>query len=390
MIQELVKQKGLLLKEYEYEREQFQRQTENMGVRAKVLRGLCWFPLRVGRSYYNSLDQLVIEVVRTEALDVEHQFEPGKPVCFFEEDASQMLHYMRFVAQVSFIEDDRMVIAMPSGDAVAQVQGANRLGVQLYLDEYTYRLMFEALDRVLAAKGNRLAELRDIIHGPAPTRKFSFLPVRFPWLNPSQEAAVNEVLWAKDVAVVHGPPGTGKTTTLVEAVYETLRREVQVLVCAQSNMAVDWIAEKLADRGVNVLRIGNPIRVTDRMLSDTYERRFEAHPAYSQLWSIRRTDRLTEEVEKHLALSEKALRADDRETAEAELEAALRVWRADKRYVHVFLRHAEVDSISDAFFTLLQGLRGGDGVELGAAYDLLRYHLECVDSMEHISPGSVF
>jgi hypothetical protein len=83
---------------------------------------------------------------------------------------------------------------MPSGDAVAQVQGANRLGVQLYLDEYTYRLMFEALDRVLAAKGNRLAELRDIIHGSAPTRKFSFLPVRFPWLNPSQEAAVNEVI----------------------------------------------------------------------------------------------------------------------------------------------------------------------------------------------------
>ena len=108
------------------------------------------------------------------------------------------------------------------------------------------------------------------------------------------------------------------------------------------------------------------------------------------LWSIRRTDRLTEEVEKHLALSEKALRADDRERAETELEAALRVWRADKRYVHVFLRHAEVDSISDAFFALLQGLRGGDGVELGAAYDLLRYHLECVDSMEHISPGSVF
>ena len=108
------------------------------------------------------------------------------------------------------------------------------------------------------------------------------------------------------------------------------------------------------------------------------------------LWSIRRTDRLTDEVETHLELSEKALRADDRETAEAELEAALRVWQADKRYAHVFLRHAEIDSISDAFFALQQGLRGGDGAELGAAYDLLRYHLECVDSMEHISPGSVF
>ena len=291
MIQELVRQKALLQKEYAYEREQFQRQTENMGVRSKVVRGLCWYPLRVGRSYYNSLDQLVIEVERTEATDIDHQFEPGKPVCFFEEDASQMLRYMRFIGQVSFVEGDRMVVVMPSSDAVAHVEAAERLGVQLYLDEYTYRLMFEALDNVMAAKGNRLAELRDIAHTSAPARKYSFLPVRFPWLNPSQEAAVNEALWARDVAVVHGPPGTGKTTTLVEAIYETLRREVQVLVCAQSNMAVDWIAEKLTDRGVNVLRIGNPTRVTDKMLADTYERRFEAHPAYTQLWSIRRTIR---------------------------------------------------------------------------------------------------
>ena len=83
------------------------------------------------------------------------------------------------------------------------------------------------------------------------------------------------MLCARDVAIVHGPPGTGKTTTLVEAIYETLHREPQVLVCAQSNMAVDWISEKLVDRGVNVLRIGNPTRVNDKMLSFTYERRFE-------------------------------------------------------------------------------------------------------------------
>ena len=80
--------------------------------------------------------------------------------------------------------------------------------------------------------------------------------------------------------MVHGPPGTGKTTTLVEAIYETLRRESQVLVCAQSNMAVDWISEKLVDRGVAVLRIGYPTRVNDTMLSFTYERSFEAHPDY--------------------------------------------------------------------------------------------------------------
>lgn len=96
---------------------------------------------------------------------------------------------------------------------------------------------------------------------------------------------------AKQVSIVHGPPGTGKTTTLVEAIYETLHRENQVIVCAQSNTAVDCISEKLVDRGINVLRIGNPTRINDKMLSFTYERRFESHPDYPELWSIRKAVR---------------------------------------------------------------------------------------------------
>lgn len=184
-----------------------------------------------------------------------------------------------------------MVVAMPGAGAILEVQSAENLGVQLYFDETSYRTMFEALSDVIRAKGNRLAELRDIMLGTLKPGFRELYPVRFPWLNSTQENAVNKVLCSRDVSIVHGPPGTGKTTTLVEAIYETLHREPQVLVCAQSNTAVDWICEKLVDRGVNVLRIGNPTRVNDKMLSFTYERRFEGHPAYSELWSIRKAMR---------------------------------------------------------------------------------------------------
>ena len=99
------------------------------------------------------------------------------------------------------------------------------------------------------------------------------------------------MLRAKDVQVLHGPPGTGKTTTLVEAINETLMHETQVLVCAQSNTAVDWISEKLVDCGIPVLRLGNPTRVNDKMLSFTYEHRFADHPDYPKLWQVRRNIR---------------------------------------------------------------------------------------------------
>lgn len=281
----------LLQMEYAYEKEQFRQQTELMGIGRKVKRGMCWYPVNLGRSYYNALNQLVVEVERQEDKEIEHLFEYGRPVCFFTQEFSGKLNYLNFVATVNYVDEDRMVVILPNVDALLMLQRSELLGVQLYFDETSYRLMFEALKLVMTAKNNRLAELRDIFHGTQLASTFSFLPVRFPWLNRTQEEAVNKVLHAKDVAIVHGPPGTGKTTTLVEAIYETLHRENQVLVCAQSNMAVDWISEKLVDRGVSVLRIGNPSRVNDKMLSFTYERRFESHPDYTQLWSIRKAIR---------------------------------------------------------------------------------------------------
>lgn len=307
----LQRQRMLLEIEYNHEKEEFRKQTETMGVERKVRRGDAWFPISIGRSYYNSLNQMVVEVMRQPGSDIEHNFEAGRPVCFFTikndmgtagakaTKAGSKLQYLSFTATVSYAEQERMVVALPDSGRIVDLQRQDALGVQLFFDETSYRLMFEALDRVIRARSGRLADLRDIFYTKAPVSRYTFDAMRFPWLNASQEKAVNEVLWAKDVAVVHGPPGTGKTTTLVEAIFETLRRESQVLVCAQSNMAVDWISEKLVDRGINVLRIGNPTRVNDKMLSFTYERRFEAHPDYPQLWSIRKAIRELRQQRKH-------------------------------------------------------------------------------------------
>lgn len=277
--------------EYHAEKETFRKQTEMMGMQRKIKRGDAWFPLRIGKRFYNGLNQLAIEVFRTSDNDIEHNFEFGKPVMFFKTEENS-LKFFDFTGTVSFATEDRMVITVPDSAPLLDLQTSDKpIGIQLSFDETSYRMMFQALNRVIKAKTGRLAYLRDLFYTHQKAEKLSFSPVKFPWLNPTQELAVNEVLWAKDVAVVHGPPGTGKTTTLVEAINETLMRENQVLVCAQSNMAVDWIAEKLVDRGINVLRIGNPTRVNDKMLGFTYERRFEAHPDYPQLWAIRKAIR---------------------------------------------------------------------------------------------------
>ena len=322
-IQALLQQRTLLQLEYYTEKEAFRKLTEQMGMQRKVKRGDAWFPLQVGKSFYNSLNQTAIEVFRTSDQDIEHNFEFGRPVMFFmvkkmgknenqgntvlqqsenPSDANhkvqnsnlkgQSIKYFSFTGTVSYVDGDRMVVTVPDSAPLLELQqSTDPIGVQLSFDETSYKLMFEALDRVMKTKNNLLAYLRDLFYSHQKAGRFSFEPMKFPWLNPTQERAVNEVLWAKDVAIVHGPPGTGKTTTLVEAINETLMRESQVLVCAQSNMAVDWISEKLVDRGINVLRIGNPTRVNDKMLGFTYERRFESHADYPQLWAIRKAIR---------------------------------------------------------------------------------------------------
>ena len=236
-IQALLQQRTLLQLEYYTEKEAFRKLTEQIGMRRKVKRGDAWFPLRIGKSFYNSLNQKSIEVFRTSDEEIDHNFEFGRPVMVKNHPGENSSHassqnaasssqgaassssasnpksikYFSFTGTVSYVDGDRMVINVPDSVSLLDLQTEEPIGVQLSFDETSYKLMFEALDRTMKAKNNRLAYLRDLFYSHQKAGRFSFEPMKFPWLNPTQERAVNEVLWAKDVAIVHGPPGTGKT-----------------------------------------------------------------------------------------------------------------------------------------------------------------------------------
>ena len=273
----------------------------------------CRYPVAIGDESYNALGRLTVEL-RYEVLEseVELDFEPGKPLIFFylNNDEAHELHHQCYV---ELVYDGRMVVGLPSKAALQSLRDTaarHLLGVQIGVDNTSFRVMTEALRDAEVSDNERFVRVRDVLLGNRhPT--FRQLPaMSFPWLNASQQQAIQRVVEAGEVAIVHGPPGTGKTTTLVEAIIETLQRETQVLVCAPSNAAVDWISEQLMRRGVGVLRIGNPLRMSDEMLDCSYERRYAAHPDYHELWNIRKTlngERKTDNGERRHKLQQRAM-----------------------------------------------------------------------------------
>jgi superfamily I DNA and/or RNA helicase len=312
----LQQQEELLKLEFDYEKAEYEELCRQAGIARRMRQGKCRYPLLVGRSLYNALDQLVVEVVSADPETPEEadakmndEFEPGRPVSFFQAaEDNKTPRFLPYSCQISRVDGPRLQVTVPNLQAVELLRDyANRglLGLQLAFDATSFRVMREAIRHVRETDDAKLLRLRSVLIGRGEPEFRAEMPVRFPWLNASQEAAVQKVLTARQVSIVHGPPGTGKTTTLVEAIGETLRREEQVLVCAQSNAAVDWICEQLMVRGVSVLRVGNPMRVSDALLSATYERRYESHPDYTELWGIRRELRRLYGMGKHLSATER-------------------------------------------------------------------------------------
>lgn len=271
---------------------QFKLKNAKASIQERQRRGFTWYPVTISKEDIGFGGKLVLELERPAAQQGLHLFQVGKNASLFGTVPGHPSDQPTLNGVVTGVRRNKLLLTTTREELPDWVQAGGRLGIDLTFDEVSYREMNHALSEVMGARGNRLAELRDVLLGAkqarfgAPQANALFYPSP---LNDSQLAAVRHVMEAQDVAIIHGPPGTGKTTTLVQAILETVRRERRVLVCAPSNTAVDLLTEKLAERGVSVVRIGNPSRVSDLLLQHTLDAQVMAHASYSQMRAMRQT-----------------------------------------------------------------------------------------------------
>lgn len=250
--------------------------------------GTTWYPVKLKRDYIGTGERLIIEVERTTHLDQPHAFQSGKSVSVFS-NANGSPERDHINGVINYVRDNTMVVTL-NVDELPDWIGDSLLGVDVMFDEMSYREMEYALAEVLRADNTRVATLREMLLGSLESnvRSTSVTISGADQLNDSQRQALQTALNTDDVAFIHGPPGTGKTTTLVHAIYQAVQFEKQVLVCAPSNAAVDLLADKLSEKNLNVLRIGHPARVTEQSLSKTLDARIAAHVHFNELRELRK------------------------------------------------------------------------------------------------------
>lgn len=286
-IEELNQLLALLEQEKQEEIEQYQALLEQMPLSERIRKGACWHPLDVIKSGWGLGEHPFIVVERQKERDKAHKFRAGAVVAVFEETFLEKKGIPEY-GIVHYVDKNKMKIIFYGTDLPNWVLH-NQIGVQLAFDERSYQEMERALKRVIEASGNRLAELRELLLGyQEPRFNSNHHAFEIPNLNPSQTAAVHAVLSAQDLAVLHGPPGTGKTTTLVEAVKQLVKREHPILVCAPSNPATDLLTERLAAQGLNVVRIGNVSRVDESLLEHTVEGVLDVLPEMKEVKKMKK------------------------------------------------------------------------------------------------------
>ena len=285
--------RALMQLEQKEDQAQFKLNNASATIKERRRRGLTWYPVTITQEDIGFGGKVVLELERPAHRQDLHLFQIGKNASLFS-DAPGNRGPDRPVLSgvVTSVRRNKLLLATTKEALPDWALDGSTLGIDLTFDEVSYREMNQALSAVMLAHGNRLAELRDVLLGarPAGFREHKADDLFYPSaLNDSQLAAVRHVVSAQDVAIIHGPPGTGKTTTLVQTILETIRRERRVLVCAPSNTAVDLLTEKLAERGVNVIRMGNPSRVSDLLLHHTLDAGVMAHASYSKMHAMRQT-----------------------------------------------------------------------------------------------------
>lgn len=266
----------LLLLEKAEDLEQFKQKILNLSLEERKDQGYSWYPLQVIKSGYTYGERAYVVVERTSKLNEPHQFRSGKIVQLFTKQAAVKRPEQSGVIQ--YLDRNKMKIILNSKD-LPDWLGLGLIGVDLLFDDTTYQEMEKALKKVMKASKDRLAEIRDILMGRQQSKADIFIqPKDIITLNPSQNKAVHAISTTLDVAIIHGPPGTGKTTTLVQAIKKTVEKENTVLVTAPSNTAVDLLTERLHDQGLRVVRVGNISRVDESIIRHTLDVQMSQHP----------------------------------------------------------------------------------------------------------------
>jgi ATP-dependent RNA/DNA helicase IGHMBP2 len=285
-IERLEKLQKLLKIERDEDYEQYRSFFSRNNISYRKQNGVTWYPVVITNTEIGLGEYIHIDVERTTNHNEPHQFSGGKMAALFS-NAHNDVSPLNGIIKVLGPNKIRLSLTI---DELPDWCDDGKLGINILFDEAGYREMDNALKKVMNAGNNRLAHLRDVMYGfKKPEFEKENTALKIDRLNDSQNAAVRKIVAAKDIAIIHGPPGTGKTTTLVQAIRETLKNEQQVLVCSSSNTAVDLLTEKLHREGINVLRLGNPARISEEVLMNTIDSKIAKHESYKDLKNYRKT-----------------------------------------------------------------------------------------------------